>query len=602
MGREQRKRWLLLVALAIVTSLLEIVAAALVYVLLSLVTNPDGTVSLPLIGDIRSVAGGINERTMLLSLIGIMIIFFLVRAVIAMAAEYTIQRVTQNAAARLSIRLVRGYLSLPYSFHLQRNSAELIRNGHQAVQEVASSVFSPLIRVTAEVVLAVGILVLLLVVSPIGTALAVVVVGGSTVVLLLIVQPRLKRFGATAHAMQRSTLASLQESLQSVRDIKILGKERFFSEGYGRVRRLLARMLYIRGTLYELPRLVIETSLIGFILVFFAVTIATGSDAQSALATLGLFAYAGLRLQPSLQRIVAGFNSIRFASAPTADIYRDLRMVERHAAEPQPSGAISFEREIGMEDVSFAYSGGDCEAIAGVNLTIRRGEQIGICGPTGGGKSTLVDLIAGLLSPTAGRVTVDGEDIATNTRGWQRNLGMVPQMVFLADDSLRHNIAFGIADVDLDEDALREAVGLAQLDGFIESLPKGLDTMVGERGVRISGGERQRIAIARALYNRPQVLIFDEGTSALDNATEQELMDSLRRFRGTHTILLVAHRLSTVRDADRVIFVENGRVAGVDTFEGLRRSNDSFRRMSAASGEHSSLPHQTESLPAASVE
>ena len=446
MGREQRKRWLLLVALAIITSLLEIVAAALVYVLLGLVANPGGTVSLPLIGDIRSIAGGVDERTMLLSLIGIMIAFFLARAVVAMAAEYIMQRVTQNAAARLSVRLVRGYLSLPYSFHLQRNSAELIRNGHQAVQEIASSVFGPLIRVTAEVVLTVGILVLLLLVSPVGTALAVVVVGGSTVVLLMIVQPRLKRFGATAHAMQKQTLASLQESFQSVRDIKVLGKERFFSEGYGRVRRPLARMYYIRGTLCELPRLVIETALIGFILVFFAMTIATGSGAESALATLGLFGYAGLRLQPSLQRIVAGFNSIRFSAAPTADMYRDLRMIERHAAEPQSSGASPFEHEIGLEYVSFTYLGADCEAITGVNLTIRRGEQIGVCGPTGGGKSTLVDLIAGLLSPTAGRVTVDGQDIATNTRGWQRNLGMVPQMVFLADDTLRRNIAFGIAD------------------------------------------------------------------------------------------------------------------------------------------------------------
>ena len=204
MGREERKRWLLLVALAILTSLLEIAAAALVYVLLSLVTNPGGTVSLPLIGDIRSIAGGLDERTLLLSLIGIMIAFFLARAVVVMAAEYIMQRVIQNAAARLSVRLVRGYLSFPYSFHLQRNSAELIRNGHQAVLELANSVFSPLIRVTAEVVLTIGILVLLLLISPIGTALAVVVVGGSTVVLLMIVQPRLKRFGATAHAMHKN--------------------------------------------------------------------------------------------------------------------------------------------------------------------------------------------------------------------------------------------------------------------------------------------------------------------------------------------------------------------------------------------------------------
>jgi ABC-type multidrug transport system fused ATPase/permease subunit len=212
-------------------------------------------------------------------------------------------------------------------------------------------------------------------------------------------------------------------------------------------------------------------------------------------------------------------------------------------------------------------------------MVIRRGEQIGICGPSGGGKTTLVDIISGLLAPSAGRVLVDGHDIASSTRGWQRNLGMVPQTVFLIDDTFTRNIALGIADEDIDEAALHDAVHLAQLDDFIASLDLGLETVVGERGVRISGGERQRIAIARALYNRPQVLIFDEGTSALDNMTERELMLSLKRLRGSHTILLVAHRLSTVRDSDRVVFVKDGRIGGIDTFEGLVKSNAAFREM-----------------------
>jgi ATP-binding cassette subfamily C protein len=324
--------------------------------------------------------------------------------------------------------------------------------------------------------------------------------------------------------------------------------------------------------------LVIETSLILFILVFFAVTVARGGT-QSALATLGLFGYAGLRLQPSLQKIVAAFNSLKFATAPTADVHRDLRIIERNATLASSAPPFPFEREIVLEKVSFAYEGTGSDALASVNLSIRRAEQIGICGPTGGGKTTLVDLISGLLSPDKGRVLVDGTDIATNLRGWQRNLGVVSQMVFLADDTLRRNIALGIPDKEIDEPAVQEAVRLAQLSEFIEALPQGLETVVGERGVRISGGERQRIAIARALYYRPQVLIFDEGTSALDNATEQELMRALTSLRGTHTILLVAHRLSTVRDADRVIFVEGGRVAGIDTYDGLCACNESFREM-----------------------
>jgi ATP-binding cassette, subfamily B, bacterial PglK len=234
-------------------------------------------------------------------------------------------------------------------------------------------------------------------------------------------------------------------------------------------------------------------------------------------------------------------------------------------------------------DVSFRYEGTESDALSDVNLAIHRGEQIGICGPTGGGKSTLVDLISGLLAPTSGQVLVDGRDIESNMRGWQRNLGIVPQVVFLIDDTLRRNIALGIPDKEIDEEAIAQAVRLAQLDEFVSLLPKGLDTVVGERGVRVSGGERQRVAIARALYHQPEVLIFDEGTSALDNLTERELMLSLQKLRGAHTVLLVAHRLSTVRESDRVVFVRDGRIAGIDTFDGLMNSNTSFGQMAGTS-------------------
>ena len=240
---------------------------------------------------------------------------------------------------------------------------------------------------------------------------------------------------------------------------------------------------------------------------------------------------------------------------------------------------MSLDRELVLQGVSFRYEGAQQDALTDINLSISRGEQIGICGPTGGGKSTLADMITGLLPPTSGRVLVDGHDIADNIGGWQKNIGLVPQAVFLLHDTLAHNIALGVADEDIDDAALRHALHLAQLDDFVDSLPKGLDTDVGEHGGLVSGGERQRIAIARALYRRPQVLVFDEGTSALDNTTERELMLALRKLRKTHTIFLIAHRLSTVRDADRVVFVKDARIAGVDTFERLRETNESFNQM-----------------------
>jgi len=550
-GRGQRARWLLLLALSILNSLLEVAAAALVYVLLGLVADPTGAIDLPLLGNISRLGAGFERETFLLVLIGVMMGFFLIRAAFSIAAEYIMSRVVNNAAAKLSVRLVKGYLGLPYAFHLQRSSSELIRNSHQAVLQVVGSVFAPLVRLTAEIVMAVGIVVLLVLISPLGTVIAVGVIGGSTTILLFIIQPRVRRLGVTAHAMDKETLKSLQQSFEGVRDIKMLGRETFFSEVYGSAARRLSRMSYLNQTLNQLPRLVIETSLIWFILIFFAITIARGADALGTLSVLGLFAYAGLRLQPSLQKIVAGFNSIRFSTARTEDIHRDLRLIEKSPAQEEPDAPLELRDETRLTNVSYRYEGADSNALTNVNLSIKRGEQVGICGPTGGGKSTLVDLIAGLLSPASGRITVDGKDLARNTRAWQRNLGIVPQTVFLIDDSLRRNIALGVSDTQIDEAAVADAVTLAQLDGFVKSLPDGLNTVVGERGVRLSGGERQRIAIARALYNRPDVLIFDEGTSALDNTTEQRLMDSLKHLRGSHTIILVAHRLSTVRETDK---------------------------------------------------
>jgi ATP-binding cassette subfamily C protein len=579
MARQSNRRWWLLLALALATSVLEVVAAAMIYVLLGIIADPEGTVNLPLIGNVQSLAGDLSQQALLFWIVGIMFLFFGIRAIVLVVAEYIRARVIQNTAAQLSISLHRGYLGLPLSFHLQRNSAEFIRNSLFVCQQVATNAFTPIIRIGAEVVLTVAILALLALVSPLGTLLAVGVVGATSVVLLLILHPRLKRLGGLLLELQKDALRSLTQSILGIREIRILGRENFFSNTFGRVRRKMARADYLRAAMVQVPRVAIESSLIVFMLVFFAVSVATDYGERSLLPTLGLFAYAGLRLQPSVQRTIASLNNLRFSSEHTATLSDELQLVRQYAAPRTEGALLPFKQELTLEGVSFRYEGAQKDALSDINLSIRRGEQIGICGPTGGGKSTLVDVITGLLPPSAGRVLVDEHDIAVNIGGWQRNIGMVPQAVFLLDDTLTHNIALGFEDKDIDQTALREAVRLAQLGYYIDSLPEGLDTKVGERGARVSGGERQRIAIARALYRKPQVLVFDEGTSALDNTTERELMLALRKLRKTHTILLIAHRLSTVRDADRVVFVKEGRIAAVDTFEGLRESDASFNEM-----------------------
>jgi ATP-binding cassette, subfamily B, bacterial PglK len=581
-GRENRGRWALLITLALVTSGLEVLGAALVYLLLALIADPGGEIALPFVGDVRATFD-VAPSELLLGLAGVMAVFFLMRAALHVLEIYTQNRIAHNFGARLAKRLTWGYLSMPYAFHLTRNSADLIRNTHQAVKQLVEQIFLPVIRVTAEVVLVLGMLGFLLAVAPGEALLAVLIVGGTAACVLRVVQPRLKRLGRLSHHMERETLATLQQSFQGIRDIKVLGRERAFASIYGEDRAQLARATYLHATARDLPRTVMELALLGFILTVFVYSIVVQGGAEGTLSMLGIFAYAGLRIQPSLQRIIGGLNDLRFATAPLDDLTRDLRMIEvldvpRGEVEPLP-----FSQAIRLERVTFRYDGADRDAVHELDLTIAPGEVLGICGPTGGGKTTLTDLITGLLEPTSGRITVDGKDLPVHARRWHATLGVVPQMVFLVDDSLRRNIALGLRDQDIDEGAINEAVELAQLREFVDSLPAGLDTRVGERGVRISGGQRQRISIARALYRRPDVLVFDEGTSALDNTTESELITALERLRGSHTILLVAHRLSTVRKADRIVLMQHGEAVALGTYDGLLESSPEFRALATLS-------------------
>jgi ATP-binding cassette, subfamily B, bacterial PglK len=582
-GRERPLRWVLLILLALLISGLEMIGAVLVYSLLALVADPDGQIDLPLVGDLRGWFGEVPDSELLLWVVSAMAGFFLLRAVVKVMAKYVQARVAHNAGARLSTRMFEGYLRWPYPMHLSRTTSELIRNGHQAVMEAIGGVVLPTIRTIAESFIVAGLLVVLMLLAPMATLAAVVVIGGTATLLLLVVQPRLKVLGEIRHREAKTTLATMQQGLFGIRDVKVLGREQAFAREYGRSRVRMARAAYLREAAGQLPNIMFELSLMAFIIGFFAFTIVADGGAQDTLSVLGLFAYAGLRIQPSMQLIVQGLNSLKFAAAPLDDLHRDLQLMSEirgttHKAEPLP-----LREALRLDHVSFRYERADRDALQDIDLVIRPGEQVGICGPTGGGKTTLTDVITGLLQPTVGRVTVDGRDLVEFDRNWQANLGIVAQMVFLTDDTLRHNIALGVPDEQIDDDALREAVALSQLESFVAELPQGLDTTVGERGVRVSGGQRQRIAIARALYRKPEVLIFDEGTSALDNATEAQLMASIEALRGKHTIILVAHRLSTVRHSDRIVFLEHGRMTGLGTYDELRKSNVAFREMAGSS-------------------
>jgi ATP-binding cassette, subfamily B, bacterial PglK len=579
-GREHRSRFAILVAVSLVASAFEVVGAALVFLLLSLITDPDAPIELPVLGPLTDYVR-LEQQALLLGVVAALGLFLILSSLFRIGDSYVRGRIVERMSARLSNRMMAGYLAMPYSFHLRRSSAELIRNSYETVKSLASGQLASFVAVAAQSALLVGMLALLLSVTPLATVLAVAVIGGAAALVSLVIQPRLREYGRITHVEKMRSLQILQQALHGARDLKLLGLERPFSQQYARSTERMARANYVRGTFGTLPGIVIEVALLGFILILFTLSILAGESARDTLPVLGLFAYAGRRMQPAVQTIVGAFNSLRSNEVPIRDLASDIRLIGEQAQSTKDVEPLPFSDELRMSGVSFRYEAAHRDALTDVDLVVRSGEVIGICGPTGGGKTTLMDLMTGLIAPTSGTVTVDGVDLRDHARRWQRTLGVVPQAIFITDDTLRANIALGIEPDDLDDAALDEAVELAQLRAFVDELPDGLDTIVGERGLRVSGGQRQRIAIARALYRRPSVLMLDEGTSALDNLTERELMSALAGLRGKHTVIMVAHRLSTVRNADRIVYVEGAKVAATGTYDDLLASDEGFRRLAA---------------------
>jgi ATP-binding cassette subfamily C protein len=559
----------------------ESVSAVLIALLVDAMMQ-DSTTSfeLPILGDVTEILPGETPAEQLRFLAIAIAIFFLLKAGLSLTKTYVQARVAQNTGARLANRLFDGYLTMPYSFHISHNSSELMRNASWAADEVVSSFLTPMANLITQGAMLVFLLAVLVAAAPTVTLVTIGLLVPLVLLSLRAVASVLHRLGNVTKHTVKETLSSLQQSLAGIRDIKVLGRERFFAEEFHHSRRLLARAKYLYPTVSSVPSLVIETLLVVFILGFVAFGSADSGVAGASLPVLGLFAYAGLRMIPAMSAIVSSVNQIRYGQAAVQTVATNLEMIDNES-DPMPASAatpMDFKGELVLEGVEFSYET-SAEVLKGIDLVIHRGESIGIVGATGAGKSTLLDVILGLLHPTAGEIRVDGHALHEDLRSWRACLGLVPQSIFLLDDTMRRNIAYGIGDAGIDEQALNDAVELSQLRAFIDSLPEGLETVVGERGIRISGGQRQRVAIARALYRKPEVLIFDEGTASLDNLTEAALLRALEDLKGAHTIITVAHRLTTVKSCDRIILLADGEIVDEGSYEDLRNRNVTFREM-----------------------
>lgn len=553
---DQRRSAMAMVVLMLIGMVLETLGVGLVIPALALMTQADVASKYPGLAPFLAVLENPSHERLIIAGMLTLVCVYAIKVLFLGFLAWQQARFVFGLQSKLSQRLFSGYLLQPYTFHLQRNSAQLIRNTIGQVADVTNVIQQGLILLT-ELFVLLGIMALLLAVEPFGALLVIGTLGLAGWGFNRLTRSYILRWGEARQYHEGLRIQYLQEGLGGAKDVKLLGREDDFLSQYQRHNSGSAKVGKRQTALQALPRLWLELLAVAGLAALVMIMIGQGKPVEALLPTLGLFAAAAFRLMPSTNRVLGAIQNIRFTLPAIDTLHAEFRLLAA-SAKPRNGAPLSYRATLTLDGISFQYPGTEAKALRDVALAIPRGSSVGFIGGSGAGKSTLVDVILGLLTPSAGKVVVDGVDIQSCIRQWQDQLGYVPQSIFLTDDSLRRNVAFGLPPDSIDEAAIWRAIRAAQLEQFVNELPRGLDTMVGERGIRLSGGQRQRIGIARALYHNPQVLVLDEATSSLDIATERGVMEAIRALHGDKTIIIVAHRLSTVEHCDRLFRLEDG--------------------------------------------
>jgi ATP-binding cassette, subfamily B, bacterial PglK len=508
-------------------------------------------------------------------------IFFIIKNIAIFWIVYGVTNFTQRKLALFRQRLFNLYLHRSYTFHLQKNSAEIIRN----LGISAGSAFDGLrlaLSILMDIFLATAAMLLLLIVEPVVTisiGFVLVLAGGA---IYGILGPKLQHWGEQAFQFEAKVIQAIAQGLGAFKEIKVLNSQRAIGASFGVFTDRLAYFSTLSITINQSPRLFVETIAVTGFFLLVVILLGLHDSVDQVITILAVFGMAALRLMPSMNRILSSATEMRHRTAMVDGLYQDLKdasnKIENHQGSKNLIG-IPFKQNLQLVNLKYIYPASEAAAVNGISFTIEKGTSIGLVGQSGSGKTTTVDIILGLLDPMEGQLLIDGSDAFANISSWQRHLGYVPQSIYIFDDTLRRNIAFGVIDDEIDEQAVLHAIKLAKLEELADNLPDGLDTVLGEYGARLSGGQLQRVGIARALYRNPSVLIFDEATSALDNETEREVTQAIEVLSGDKTIIIIAHRLSTVENCDQIVFMKQGKVVDTGTFFDLQKRNAAFRRM-----------------------
>lgn len=581
-SRREKLGAIVLLALMLAGAVLEMTGIGAIPAYVAVLSNPEVLDQYPRAQRLMADLGLVTREQLALwgalGLIGI----YLIKNGFLTVFSFAQTRYTTGRQVSLASRLFRAYVLSPYAFHLQRNSAESLRNLSNEVFMVIYKTLHPLQNLVKETLMLLAILTLLIVVEPLITLIIIVVLGGSGLLFYTITRNMLSRNAEVAQSFSENVLKVIIEGTHGIKDVKVFGREAFFLQRHEQAAHANARMVRYNNFILTLPPLFLETIGVVVMLGVTALLVQQGHPIVSLMPTLALFGVAAFRLMPMFNRLMMALSLIRDGLPSVKVVYRDLKHLEQHSHLLAMSGRADMpllKHAIQLEQVTFQYEGAKAPALKEITMEIPCGSAVAFVGPTGSGKTTLVDVILGLLAPAEGRILIDGVDIQADILGWRRQIGYIPQTIYLTDDSIRRNIAFGLDDAAIDEVHVRKVLEMAQLKTFVEQLPQGLNTFIGEQGIRLSGGQRQRIGIARALYHDPQILIMDEATAALDNETERRIVEALNQLRDEHTVIMIAHRLSTVRDCDVLFFLKDGKVEAAGTYEELLALHQDFAAM-----------------------
>lgn len=590
--RSQLRRLLMLQALMVLMAFAEIGGVSAIGIFMAVVADPNIVDQTNLIGKIY-LFSGVGDPGEFIYLVGVVAVIVLVMtAMISMLTVWRAALFSARVGQEMADRLYRYYMHQPWLFHSWGSSAELTKRIASDAYVVSSQVVYPLMQINTKVILTFFMILGLIILNPWVILIALVIFGCGYAVLYRMVRQRLMLNGKKISEIATRRYKLMSEGFGGIKDVLLLGRQAVFVNRFQTSGDTLSMSLSTNDALAMAPKYFMDmVAFSSVILLFLYLTKSYEGDLASILPMLALYALAGFKVLPALQQIYHAVATIKGSSSAFDAIKEDLKNSLAFESKMDGSGKSAdraapipaLTQSIALRDVTFTYPGKVQPALQSFSLEIPANKSVGFVGATGSGKSTLVDLVIGLLSPDAGEIQIDGVPLTPhNVRAWQNRIGLVSQSIFLSDASIRENVAFGIPLENIDTRRVLEVLALAHLDELIAELPDGIETRVGERGVQLSGGQRQRVGIARSLYHNPEILVFDEATSALDGITEKSIMEAISDFSGKKTILLIAHRFTTIQQCDMIYFIDKGRVIDQGTYEALMARNAQFKAMSSS--------------------